>query len=139
MSKIYEDEFMELQSKLIGLCIEIVHNKADRVYVYGSVEESSISFNAFFEVKGEFKTINQIGVDTDTMWRFLDIGISDLTSLKDICSRYEQPVPTELKLIYDVKTGKLDAKYKYEPICSGKTGVDSSQIFMAWLNEMKLK
>lgn len=137
MSKIYEDEFMELQSGIISLCLELVQEKVDKIYAYGSIEESSTSFNAFFETAGEVKTLNKMGINSDTIWEFLDLGAADLEKLKGIGSKYEQPVPTELKLIYDVATGKLDAKYRYDPICSGKTGIDSSQIFMDWINEVK--
>lgn len=137
MSKIYEDEFMEIQSGLISLCLELVSNKVDRVYAYCSVEEKSISFNAFFEINGNIKTIDKLGINSDTMWEFLDLGVSDLIKLKEICNRYKQPIPTEMKLTYDKKAGKLDAKYKYETICSAKTGVESSQIFMDWLNKIK--
>ena len=66
----------------------------------------------------------------------LDLGESDLEKIKQICIHYGKPVPTELKMIYDCKCGKIDTKYKYESICSAKTGTDSSEIFMKWLDEV---
>lgn len=48
MHKVFEDEFMDAQSQIISLCLEFADNKADKVYAYGSIEEKSISFNAFF-------------------------------------------------------------------------------------------
>lgn len=65
------------------------------------------------------------------------MGTADLEKLKEISRKYDQPIPTELKLIYDVEKGKLATTYRYEPICSGKTGIDSGQIFMDWINEVK--
>ena len=137
MSKIYEDEFMELQAGLISLCLELVSNNVDKVYVYGSIEEKSFSFNAFFEKDRKIKTTNELVANQNAIWEFLDLGISDLKELKNICNRYKQPVPTELKLVYNNKTGKLDTKYKYKTICSAKTGIDSSEIFLDWMNEME--
>lgn len=137
MSKIYEDEFMEIQSGIISLCLELVENRADKVYAYCSMEEKSTSFNAFFEAKGEIKMLHELGIETDTLWEFLSLGMSDLKKLREICSKYKQRNPTEMKLIYDQRTGQLDAKYRYEPICSAETGVDSSEIFMDWVNEKK--
>ena len=136
MDRVFEDEFMEAQSRIIALCVEFAGNRADKVYAYGSIEESSISFNAFFKIDGQIKTTNNIAADTDSIWDFLDLGESDLEKIKQICIHYGKPVPTELKMIYDCKCGKIDTKYKYESICSAKTGTDSSEIFMKWLDEV---
>ncbi len=122
MPRIFEDELMDIQSQIISLCLELVENKATKVYAYGSIEANSISFNAFFEVKGQVKTLNNIVPNTEAIWEFLDLGESDLEKIKDLCKSYNQTTPTELKMIYDCTSGKLDAKYKYVPICSGKTG-----------------
>lgn len=139
MNKSFEDEFLEVQAQIISLCVEFAENKADKVYAYGSIEEHSISFNAFFNIDGKIKTTNQIVTDTDMIWDFLDLGQSDLEKLIKICTRYGKSVPTELKMIYDCKSGKIDAKYQYESICSAKTGVDASEIFMEWLDLEKIK
>ena len=114
MDRVFEDEFMEAQSRIVALCVEFAGNRADKVYAYGSIEESSISFNAFFNIDGQIKTTNNIAADPDA-----------------------KPVPTELKIIYDCKSGKIDTEYKYESICSAKTGIDSSEIFMKWLDEVR--
>ena len=62
---------------------------------------------------------------------------TDLEKIKEICIHYEKPVPTELKMIYDCKTGQIDTKYQYNSICSAKTGIDSSEIFLKWLDEVR--
>ena len=51
MDRVFEDEFMEAQSRIVALCVEFAGNRADKVYAYGSIEESSISFNAFFNIR----------------------------------------------------------------------------------------
>ena len=139
MNKSFEDEFLEVQAQIISLCVEFAENKADKVYAYGSIEGNSISFNAFFNIDGKIKTTNQIVTDTDMIWDFLDLGQSDLEKLIKICTCYGKPVPTELKMIYDCKSGKMDTKYQYESICSAKTGIDASEIFMEWLDLEKIK
>lgn len=132
----FEDEFMDAQSQIISLCVEFAGKRADKVYAYGSIEKSSISFNAFFKIDDQIKTTNNIVTDTDAVWDFLDLGESDLEKIRQICIHHGKPVPTELKMIYDCKSGKMDTAYKYESICSGKTGTDSSEIFMKWLDEV---
>lgn len=137
MNKVFEDDFLDVQSRIIALCVEFADNKADKVYAYGSIEENSISFNAFFNIGGQIKTTNNVVTDTDTIWDFLDLGESDLEKIKEICIHYGKPVPTELKMIYDCKTSQIDTKYQYNSICSAKTEIDSSEIFLKWLDEVR--
>ena len=122
MDRVFEDEFMDAQSRIISLCVEFAGNRTDKVYAYGSIEESSISFNAFFKIDGQIKTTNNIAADPDAIWDFLDLGEADLEKIRQICIHYEKPVLTELRMIYDCKSGKIDTEYKYESICSAKTG-----------------
>lgn len=35
----FEDDFMDLQSSLISLCLEVAGQKVDKVYVYCSIEK----------------------------------------------------------------------------------------------------
>ena len=76
MDREFEDEFMDAQSQIISLCVEFAGNRADKVYAYGSIEESSISFNAFFKIDGQIKTTNNIAADTDSIWDQTRYGIS---------------------------------------------------------------
>lgn len=137
MAKIFEDEFMDIQSQIISLCLEFVGSRASKVYAYGSIEENSISFNAFFDIDGQIKTTNDIVSNTDAIWEFLDLGELDLEKIKELCETYKRVIPTELKMIYDCVSGKFDSQYKYESICSAKTGIDSSDVFMKWFNEIR--
>ena len=113
MDRVFEDEFMDAQSRIISLCVEFAGNRTDKVYAYGSIEESSISFNAFFKIDGQIKTTNNIAADPDAIWDFLDLGEADLEKIRQICIHYEKPVPTELRMIYDCKSGKIDTEYKH--------------------------
>ncbi len=45
--------------------------------------------------------------------------------------------PTEMKICYDVTTGKYKADYKYEEVCSAKTGKGSGEVFTEWLSKMR--
>lgn len=55
MNKVFEDDFLDVQSRIIALCVEFADNKADKVYAYGSIEENSISFNAFSTLAAKSK------------------------------------------------------------------------------------
>lgn len=71
MELIFEDEFMDVQSTIISLCLELVAGNADKVFAYGSLEEKSTSFNAFYVIGGKVTTINKLNISMDTLWSFL--------------------------------------------------------------------
>ncbi len=137
MNKVFEDEFMDWQSALISLCMEVTEQKISKVYAYCSNEKKSKMFNAFFDVNGEIKTLNQLGVPNKLAFQFLKLGTEDLEKVDAICTKYNMPIPTEMKLYYDVTLGKYDAKYKYEEVCSAKTGKNAGEVFLEWVSEIK--
>lgn len=137
MGKNFEDDFMDLQSGLISLCLEIVGERANKIYVYCSIEKKSKMFNAFFEIRGEIITLNQLGIDLELMMQFLKLGTNDLEKVENICKEYNMPVPTEMKLYYDARTGKYEAQYRYEEICSERTGKNAGEVFLNWISEIK--
>jgi hypothetical protein len=137
MGRQFEDEFMDLQSKLISLCLEVTDSKIDVVFAYASIEERSKMFNAFFKVNGDIKTLNQLGLSKSIINQFLILGIGDLEKIRSICKSYNKPTPTEIKMHYDVKTGKYNADYKYNEVCSVRTGVSAGETFINWISQIK--
>ena len=144
MEKVFEDEFMDLQTALISLCLEVTEEKVNKVYVYCSNEKKSKMFNAFFDVNGEVKTLYQLGVPNELAFQFLKLGTEDLEKVDAICIKHNMPIPTEMKLYYDVTSGNLligkyDAEYKYEEVCSAKTGKNAGEVFSEWISQIKDK
>lgn len=139
MGKNFEDEFMELQADFVSLCLEISEQKVNKIYIYCSIEKKSEMFNAFFEIDGKVKTLNQLGVSNALIMQFLKLGTSDLEKVKSVCVKHNMPVPTEMKMLYDAETGKYNAQYKYEEICSEKTGKSAGEVFLEWLSEVKMQ
>lgn len=137
MGKSFEDEFMELQSEFIALCLEVVEKKVDKVYAYSSIESKSKMFNVFFEVDGKVATLNQLGVSNKLAMQFLKVGTIDLDKIKELCNKFNMPIPTEVKMYYDANTSKYNADYKYEEVCSASTGVNAGQVFMEWIKVVK--
>lgn len=140
MGKVFEDEFMEVQSDLISLCLEameIAKKTVSKVYAYCSVEEYSRAFNAFFEINGEVKTLGKLDVPDALAWKLLRVGTADVDKIEDVCIKYDRPIPREIKMYYDVDTGRFDAQYKYEPVCTADTGKDISEVYLEWVDEVK--
>lgn len=46
--KKFEDKLSEIQTDMISLALELAEGKIDIVYIYGSYENHSLSFNSFF-------------------------------------------------------------------------------------------
>lgn len=138
MSQVFEDALMDVQSELISLCLEVVENRnIDKVYAYCSIEKKSMMFNAFFEVNGKIRTLDQLGIDDGLTIQFLRLGTGDLNKVRDVCERFEMPTPTEIKMIYEKKTGRFGVKYRYDEVCSAKTGISSGEVFDNWISEVE--
>ncbi len=137
MNSNFEEKFMEIQTEYIALCLELTESKVDGVYAYASIEKKSTMFNAFFEKSGKVYTINQLNIDSKTAMDFLRIGTMDLEKIKVLCKENDTRIPTEIKMSYNLKTGKFNADYKYDEICSSKTGVSAGEVFMNWYDEIK--
>lgn len=137
MGNKFEDEFMELQSDFVSLCLEVAEQKVNKVYIYCSIEKKSTMFNAFFEIDGKIKTLNQLEINNELIMQFLKLGTTDLEKVENVCINYNMPIPTEMKIYYNVETGKYDAQYKYEEVCSAKTGKNAGEVFSEWISEIK--
>lgn len=139
MKKDFDEKFMAIQEGIVSLCLEATDGQVDKVFAYASIEEKSKMFNVFFQKDGEILTMNKLGISMDICIKLLDLGIEDLLEIKKLCDENETKTPTEIKMCYDVKTGKFDSSYKYEEICSGKTGIGAGDVFMDWYREEKEK
>lgn len=137
MSKIFEDVFMDLQSEFVSLSLEIIEDKADIIYIYISIEEKSKMFNAFCKSDSEIKTLNLMGLDKSLVMQFLRLGTEDIDKIKKLCNEYGMKIPTQMKMMYHVHTGKYNVDLKYESICSSKTGVSAGEVFATWVQEIK--
>lgn len=138
MNKVFEDEFMDFQTALIALCLDVTEKKMSIKFMHiVLMKKRSKMFNAFFDVDGEVKTLNQLGISNKLAFQFLKLGTQDLEKVDAICTKYNMPIPTEMKLYYDVIAGKYDAKYKYEEVCSAKTGKNAGEVFSEWVSEIK--
>lgn len=69
MKKVFEDEFSEIQTDMIQICLEYAEKKVDTIYIYGSFEENTISCDFFYKIMGkivERHELNEIGELYDT-------------------------------------------------------------------------
>ena len=131
MKKNFEDAFMELQSEYVSLCLELLGNTVEKVYIYLSIEDKSQLFNVFVKKSNTIQTLNQVVSDRALLMRFLKLGTDDIEKIQSLCKQYKVSTPTELKMTYDVKTGGYIADYQYKPVC---TDISSGEVFMKWVS-----
>ncbi|STY43525.1 Uncharacterised protein [Listeria grayi] len=60
MAKVFEDVFMDIQGNMISLGLDYVRSQAEKVFIYASNEEGAMSFNVFYQIKGEVVTPDEV-------------------------------------------------------------------------------
>ncbi|MFP3666336.1 DUF600 domain-containing protein [Priestia sp. SIMBA_032] len=146
--KEYEDKFSELQADMISICMEYVEDRADKVYVYASREEGVTSSDFFYLINGKYVEPHKLNdaleeaeesYDTSAARNFmvLDILNEDIGKIKVLCQEHQRDMPTEMKLIYDVRNRKFKAEYKYDLVYTHDDIKTASHIADEWFEEVK--
>ena len=67
----------------------------------------------------------------------LKLGNQDLQDIHKICRKYNRPMPTQIKLIYDNIQNKVSGKYSYDLFYSNSDTLTADDIFEQWYKEIK--
>lgn len=146
----FENKLKGIYSDMIDICLEYVDDKADKVYIYGSCEAGSLSSDFFYCIDGEVRKKNNLNkpilcsnrgfiYDTseDRQSQVLNILIEDIQKLKRLHDKFKKDMPTEIKLVYNVKTKELTTKFKYEEIYLSSDTLLPLHISNEWFNQVK--
>ena len=119
-TEIFEDAFSAIQVDMVQICLEYVDNRADKIFIYASFEENTISCDFFYDINGhkiERHKLNLIDDTYDTSIQrqkmCMDILVDDMKQLISLCQKHERDIPTEIKITYDVNSNSLNANYQY--------------------------
>ncbi|HBI1662525.1 TPA: hypothetical protein I0F65_RS09180 [Enterococcus faecalis] len=148
MTKVFEDEFMDWQEDMIAVANDFIEGRAEKIYLYSSIEEGGYFFNIFFQINGKVVTMGKVNavlnsgeelydVSEDRRFAVLDMGLEDLMKIEEVCKEYKKPIPTEFKLIYNVETTSFNTKYKYDLQYSNNDALTDYDLFMSWYEEVK--
>ncbi len=144
--KVFEDYFSEIQTDMISISLEYVDEKAEQVYIYCSYEPAMYYFDVFYKINGEIVQRHELNkvtsnytydVSIDRQRSLMKIGVKNLKRVHEKCKEFNKEMPTEIKLIYDVKTNKLSGSYSYELKYSNDEDILPSDIFEGWYEEEK--
>lgn len=146
----FVDKCSDVHADMISICMEYVENRADKVYVIASCEESVISSSFFFRIHNRYVECHKVNdaledsekrydVSSDRMFKVLDGLCEDIDRMKELCKEYHQDMPTQMKLIYDVGSGKLRAEYQYELVYTHDDMKTANHIADEWFEEIQSK
>lgn len=144
---IFEDQLMEIQSDMISLSLEYVENKEETVYIYVVLEDGLVSFDVFYKIGGfisEKSDVNEylsekINDSDDIQFSLLEYGIEDAEKIEVLFEENSKEVPTEIRLVYDVKNNSLKSNYIYDAMYEKNEDLSVSDVFEAWIQEEKSK
>ena len=147
MNRVFEDQLMDIQSDVISLSLEYVENKAETVYIYVVLEDGLVSFDVFYKIGGfisEKSDVNEylsekINDSDDIQFSLLEYGIEDAEKIEVLFEENSKEVPTEIRLVYDVKNNSLKSNYRYDAMYEKNEDLSVSDVFEAWIQEEKSK
>lgn len=140
MSEIFEEVFSKIQTDMIQVCLEYVEYDADCVYIYASYEDNTISCDFFYKINGKLFERHKLN---DSTTRKYDVSIlrqkacikilnENMKNIISACNKYIQEIPTEIKLVYDVKNNAARSSYDYEIKYSDSADKTADDIFEEW-------
>ena len=141
----FEEEFTELQADMVDICNEYSCEAAEKIFIYVSYE-GLLNTDYFYSINGDIierHKLNTSGINADfdvsvdCQKQVLNILKEDVYKIKAVCDKYNQPMPTEMRLVYEPKTKKFTAEYKYENQFTDDMAL--SDIVNAWFEEEKAK
>ena len=149
MAKVFEDYFTELQADMIDICMEYANDKADTIYIYCSSEKERILSSFFYVINGKAVRKHKLddALSTEELKRYSyqitdekqkltsNVMRDDIEKMQTLCKEHNKEMPTEIKIVYDVKENKMLANYKYKIVYKGK--VLFYEPFDEWFEEIK--
>ncbi|MEW4370453.1 DUF600 domain-containing protein [Paenibacillus kandeliae] len=128
---------------MIRICLEYVHHKAEKIYVYASHEEGFISTDFFYKINGKIVQRHQLHKAMQNGESIYDSSIGrqkavlrilneDIERIIKLCKEMQRDIMTEMKLVYDVSANQLEAEYKYDLVYSSDPVKDADDIAEEW-------
>ena len=68
----------------------------------------------------------------------MDIINENMKKMISLCKENNRNMPTEIKLVYNVKSNSLEADYKYEPVYSNLPDKFADDIAQEWFEELRM-
>lgn len=131
--KVLSDELSEMVAGALEYAPDV-----DEVFIYFSDENGSVTADVFYRQGGVIRSKDSVHTADQSpaqQGRLLDFLMDRVESIADQSDK-NHPHPTQGKLVYNVRTGTLDADLSYEPQLV-HPDVTQQQIFRDWLDQQR--
>jgi hypothetical protein len=144
MGKVFEDYLAEAQTEMVALALEYVPD-ARKVFVHADFEGNSCGYDTIYDIDGELYKRGNVGrasghsYDTsdEAQSALMDYGTDEVIKLKRKCDEFGQPMPTEIKLVYDAEKNSLEGNLSYDLKYSNTKDKLAHHIYDEWFEELK--
>lgn len=142
----FEDKFSGLQVDMISICMENVEDRADKVYVYVACEQGMIASKFYYLINNKYVKAHKVNdawederydVSPTRQGMVLNIINEDIEKIEELCKEYGRDMPTEMKMIYDVKSGGFQAQYNYDLVHTKDNTKTPKAFADEWFEEIK--
>lgn len=141
MTKVFEDYFSELQTDMVSICLENTENQGDNIYIYCSCENNVYSVGYFYKINGDLVERHKLNeklpgfdISIERQKEVMRILMENLKKIEKVCEKFNNPMPTEMKLVYNIKRNSLDANYQYDLIYSNDSEKTADDIEDEWFD-----
>lgn len=133
----FEEEFMEIQSEIISLCVEYSKELASHIFIYCYMNGENYFFNAIFRIGKETWNVEELEYPEEMLVKFRTLIQNETSRLPVLFEQYKREAPIQYKIHFKSKGNKieLDLKYKKELDLS----MNPQVIFDKWLQAVKKK
>ena len=81
----------------------------------------------------------KINDSDDIQFSLLEYGIEVAQKIEVLFKENSKEVPTEIRLVYDVKNNSLKSNYRYDAMYEKNEDLSVSDVFETWIQEEKFK
>jgi hypothetical protein len=150
MEKVFEDFFTELQADMVSICLEYAANKADEIFIHCSCEQGIVTANVFYRINGVVVRRSKLNdALSDEQKKSFQYDVSDarqqglnrivnenIRKIEKVCKDNNRPMPTEMKIRYNVSKNSMKADYSYDLLYTNDENKKVSEIFKKWFEEV---
>ena len=129
----FEDSISDILTDMVGYALDYCNKSVDDIYIHCSNENNCISSNVFFKKNGNKLKRNQIKNQEPSQQQELIHYINKkIKDIENVCIDHKQPIPTEIKLFYEVSSKNLKSDFSYENLYSDSDTVVVQDVFDMW-------
>ncbi|MGX8774358.1 MAG: hypothetical protein ACSW8G_04800 [Bacillota bacterium] len=140
----FMDTLSKIQTHMVTVCNDYAKGRADKIYIWGNIDEGSVSSNCFYEVKGRMyhkhqmdeATGGKVDVSKERETQCLRDLNHDMVDFAATLKGAGQKIPYEVKLVYDAKKGSLDGHYEYPPVPDERKDMSGFDLFIEWFDQV---